>query len=66
MQSVSSRIWTRVAMFISYDDNQYTTGTSLVCSYQYKSNVYQYNTSLNKLQAWDIDGTTNKNSIWFL
>ena len=28
MQSVSSRIWTRVAEFISYDDNQYTTGTS--------------------------------------
>ena len=29
MQSVSSRIWTRVAMFISYDDNNYTTGTSI-------------------------------------
>ena len=29
MQSVSSRIWTRVAVFISYDDNHYTTGTSL-------------------------------------
>ena len=28
MQSVSSRIWTRVAMSISYDDNNYTTGTS--------------------------------------
>ena len=26
MQSVSSRIWTRVA--VSYDDNHYTTGTS--------------------------------------
>ena len=26
MQSVSSRIWTRVAVFISYDDNNYTTG----------------------------------------
>ena len=24
MQSVSSRIWTRVAVFISYDDNNYT------------------------------------------
>ena len=30
MQSVSSRIWTRVAVSISYDDNDYTTGTSLV------------------------------------
>ena len=28
MQSVSSRIWTRIAMFISYGDNDYTTGTS--------------------------------------
>ena len=25
MQSVSSRIWTRVAVFISFDDNDYTT-----------------------------------------
>ena len=35
MQSVSSRIWTRVAVFISYDDNNYTMGltypTCLVC-----------------------------------
>ena len=28
MQSVSSRIWTRVAVSISYDDNHYTTRTS--------------------------------------
>ena len=27
MQSVSSRIWTRVAVSISYDDSHYTTGT---------------------------------------
>ena len=27
MQSVSSRIWTRVAVSISYDDNHDTTGT---------------------------------------
>ena len=27
-QSVSSRIWTRVAVSISYDDNHFTTGTS--------------------------------------
>ena len=30
MQSVSSRIWTRVAVSISYDDNHYTTGTYLI------------------------------------
>ena len=29
MQSVSSRIWTRVVVSISYDDNHYTTGTSI-------------------------------------
>ena len=28
MQSVSSRIWTRVAMSIPYNDNDYTMGTS--------------------------------------
>ena len=28
MQLVSSRIWSRVAVSISYDDNHYTTGTS--------------------------------------
>ena len=28
MQSVSSGIWTRVAVSISYDDNHYTTGTT--------------------------------------
>ena len=27
MQSVSSRIWTRVAVSISYDDNHYSKGT---------------------------------------
>ena len=30
MQSVSSRIWTRVAVSISYDDNHYIMGTSIV------------------------------------
>ena len=29
LQSVSSRIWTRVAMSISYDDNHYTTPRSV-------------------------------------
>ena len=29
MQSVSSRIWTHVTVSISYDDNHYTTGTSI-------------------------------------
>ena len=29
-QSVSSRIWTHVAVFISYDDNNYTTGIIII------------------------------------
>ena len=29
MQSVSSRIWTRFAVSISYGDNHYTTSTSI-------------------------------------
>ena len=29
MQSVSSRIWTRIAVFISYGDNDYTTDISI-------------------------------------
>ena len=32
MQSVLSRIWTRVAVSISYDDNHYTTGSFLFYS----------------------------------
>ena len=28
MQSAWSKIWTRIAMSISYDDNYFTTGTS--------------------------------------
>ena len=43
MQSVSSRIWTRVAVFISYDDNNYTTGmlldTALFNPQQYKVRI---------------------------
>ena len=29
MQPVSSRIWTRIAVSISYDDNHYSMGTSI-------------------------------------
>ena len=42
MQSVSSRIWTRVAVFISYDDTHYTTDTS--------TRYFLYTNSLQK--AW--------------
>ena len=33
MQSVSSRIWTRIVVSISYDDNHYTTGTMAMKEY---------------------------------
>ena len=36
MQSVLSRIWTRVAVSISYDDNYYTTG---VLAYKLDCNI---------------------------
>ena len=38
-QSVSSRIWTRVAVSISYDDNHYTTGTSPLLPLSQKLNA---------------------------
>ena len=38
MQSVSSRIWTRAAVSISYDDNDYTTGTSKLIVFQWSLN----------------------------
>ena len=37
MLSVSFRIWTRVAVSISYDDNHYTTGTSQISNHDGKS-----------------------------
>ena len=39
MQSVSSRVWTRVAVSISYDDNYYTTGTSWIDIWQSQFNI---------------------------
>ena len=49
MQSVSSRIWTRVVVSISYDDNHYTTGTSLIICY-------------NIWKAFDLKQTIRKKS----
>ena len=37
MQSASSRIWTRVAVSISYDDNHYTTNMRTQCGSDYPS-----------------------------
>ena len=37
MQSFSSRIWIRVAVFISFDDNHFTTGTSYLTKMDIKT-----------------------------
>ena len=46
MQLVSSRIWTRVSVSISYDDNHYTTGTSQIYGYAYILNIHNLVLSL--------------------
>ena len=51
MQSVSSRIWTRVAMSISYDDNDYTTGTSNKCISMMHHNI-QAVVQVNGKRLW--------------
>ena len=43
MLSVSSRIWTRVTVSDSYDDNHYTTGTYLIIHTLHDSISYDYN-----------------------
>ena len=48
MQSVTSRIWTRVAMSISYDDNHYTTGSNVNVMSNKESSVWANWTKLNK------------------
>ena len=42
MQSVSSKIWTRVAVSISYDDNDYTTATSIKVIWYIYIMIYLY------------------------
>ena len=42
MQSVSSRIWTRVAVSNSYDDNHYTTGTSIIAWLEFELAYYDF------------------------
>ena len=39
MQLVSSKIWTRVTVSISYEDNHYTKGTSIIYDTQWDSKL---------------------------
>ena len=48
MQSVSSRIWTRVAVSISYDDNHYTTDIYI---YNWTGNNISFKTNIKKIMA---------------
>ena len=54
MQSVSSRIWTRVAVSIPYDYNHYTTGTSYECGVY---NSKQYDGEAPTLEIWGVRST---------
>ena len=55
MRPVSSKIWTRVAVSISYDDNHYTTGTST---------FFFFNTTLVTNLLTDLDREVWI-SIWY-
>ena len=61
MQTASHRVWTQVAMSISYNDNHYTTST-------YKIN--QVNTKKKELKTY-VSSLISKNlkktraSVWF-
>ena len=57
MQSVSSRIWTGVAVSISYDDNHYTTCTSF--------NIYIYNVNthedrVTEMLLWKLNASATR------
>ena len=61
MQSVSSRIWTRVVVSISYDDNHYTTGTIYQCSYvshYFWREIYNCRISSAWGTQWDSNSLT--------
>ena len=62
MQSVSSRIWTRVAVFISYEDNDYTTG--IILNEPFYLQVTIFNTNI--LQSYDITYLIRRISTIFI
>ena len=71
MQSVSSRIWTRVAVSISYNDNDYTTGTSKMMHVKiffflcFKGWNRHKSEKVHKIW-FDIFNTENANRVWYL
>ena len=62
MQSISSRIWTRVAVFISFDDNHCTTGTSLrILLYSF----IQLNLNVTQCWLYELPSETWTHYKWF-
>ena len=69
MQSVSSRIWTRVAVSISYDDNHYTTGTSIHIHFIVWYHRDSISVSIKMKMQWGVETKVYENfadeMIWF-
>ena len=70
MQSVSSRIWTRITASNSYDDNHYTTGTSIKAketqflpgSGRIDTAIWMHYLDANKTAGEKLDGNYTKNA----
>ena len=62
MQSASSRIWTRVAVSISYDDKHYTTGTSLPGSGHIDTAIWMHYMDANKTAGEEARRQLHKNA----
>ena len=62
MQSISSRIWTRVAVSLSYDDNHYTTDTqSIAWPKEFEDKLWNlYKFQIYSQQTKDITSVSRK------
>ena len=60
MQSVSSRIWTRVAVSISYDDNHYTTESVYHADLLFCVTIEEFHNNGNSLFYKEISCMTDK------
>ena len=69
MQSVTSRIWTRVTVSISYDDNHYTTSIIVTNKLDNRDTLSQINNGtaifVNKLRINDWVGKLMKKVLIF-
>ena len=63
MQSVSSRIWTRVAVSISYTDNHYTTAPQKWLNWPEKVDTLNKNTNQPSISTTELPHPRKKNEI---